>query len=94
MANSLSDLKQIKLVALGGSGSSIKDKERAFYSSVSGLPAQRSIQDHKRAFYQAQLGANTPTKSLIDIEISFWTFIAAGNNKGSNHDRAMIYYGS
>lgn len=94
MATSLADRFQIKLVALGGTGASIADKERAFYSSVSGLPATSSISDHKRAWYQIQLASVTPTKSFINIEETFWTFINAGNNIGSWQDRAYSYYGS
>lgn len=94
MANSLADEFQIKLAALGGVGASIADKERAFYASVSGLPVTSSISDHKRAWYQIQLVSVTPTKSFIDIEESFWTFINAANNKGSWNDRAYSYYGS
>lgn len=94
MANSLADEFQIKLAALGGTGASIADKERSFYASVSGLPVTSSISDHKRAWYQIQLAATTPTKSFIDIEETFWTFISALNNVGSWQDRAYKYYGS
>jgi hypothetical protein len=92
MASSLADRFQTKLAALGGTGASIADKERSFYSSVSGLPATRSLADHKQAYYRAQ--ASLTSGSLVDNEEAFWIFTSAGNNKGSWNDRAYIYYGS
>lgn len=92
MANSLADLKQIKLAALGGTGASIADKERSFYSTVSGLPVGSSLADHKLAYYKIQAALVGGT--LNDDEEKFWIFINAANNLGSWHDRARVYYGS
>jgi hypothetical protein len=93
MANSLSDLKQIKLAALGGTGASIADKERSFYAAGSGLPVTRSITDHKIAFFRIQI-PNALPNSLTDLEFLYWTFLNPANNVKSHNDRAMIYYGS
>lgn len=92
MANSVSDLTKLKLIALGGSGNILSDLERSYYSGLSGLPAQRSINDHKRAYYAATAGVSPVGRSLRDLEFAFWTFISAGNNVGSWSDRARIFY--
>jgi hypothetical protein len=91
MANSLSDKIRLKLIALGGVGSTIADLERSYYSGVSGLPAQRSITDHKRAFWITAAGL-APAQSLTDLEFKYWIFLDPTNNVGSRNDRAMKFY--
>src|SRR6478752_6620039 len=47
--------------------------ELAYFQSVSGLPADRTLAEHKRAYFLAQSGAPA-TSTLSEAEYAFYLF--------------------
>lgn len=92
---SAADLIFAWLGAQGVAGPSLADREWAYYSSRSGLPAGRSLADHKRAYYGAQLAlsaAQLAATSLTGLELAYWATIVP-SAAGSYADRQRRFHG-
>lgn len=90
--DSLANLMMTKLNILGATGISLADKEKNYYSALSGLPVASSLADHKKAYYAAQAAVSS-AQSINDVQFKYWIFVNAGNNVGSVSQRARLFYG-